>query len=63
MKTAEDKEFPEIEWDKGELNDSVDAYDKFYGATGYSQDGRKWSGDWYECGGEFVEIQNIQEEI
>lgn len=60
MKTKADKEFPEIEWERGDLQETDD-YMKFYGCSGESADGRKYEGTWEVCGGEFSDITHIYE--
>lgn len=59
MTTRETKELPEIEWERGELEDTDD-HMKFYSAFGESMDGRLWCGEWQETDGEHVEIVNIE---
>lgn len=61
MITKSNDHFPEIEWERCDLNDDH-GHDKEYGAKGESKDGRLWGGTWYECDGQFVEIVNIEEE-
>ena len=60
-KTSAGGDLPEIEWEMGDFIESFDYHDREYAADGESSDGRKWTGTWYECDGEFVEILNIEE--
>lgn len=61
MKTKPTENRPEIEWDRGDHLESHD-HMRIYATTGESADGRKWTGDWEECDGEFSDITNIEEE-
>lgn len=60
MKTEATKDFPEIEWQRGELAERHDHLNVF-AAYGESSDGKEWIASWEEVDGQFSDITNIEE--
>ena len=52
MKTPAHDNFPEIEWQQGEL---LELHERIYSADGISEDGREWIG--FYQGGEIFDIE------
>lgn len=60
MRTEKTDTQPMIEWQRGDKVDNFDGYIE-YNAFGESADGRQWIGRWMEYGGEFQELEDIEE--
>jgi hypothetical protein len=59
MITVEHKDFPKIEWEQGDFQESHD-HEKHYSAVGISEDGREWVGVWIEIDNNEVDIEYIE---
>lgn len=59
MTTIATNDLPEIEWEQGQHLESIER-SNIYEATGYSKDGRQWTGTLSICCGE-SEVTDIAE--